>query len=244
MVPRSTSARGSRSVVLAGVILLLAFGGAWLAGRVAGWKTTPGSSEPTLEELGDYGEVPAFTLTERSGRRVTRDDLRGLVWIVDFVYTECTESCPAQSLQCAGLQQEFGDAADLRLVSITVDPAHDTAEVLRRYAERYRAGDRWWFLTGDKRDIYCLARQGFRLGVTDPAAPDQPACGQVSSRGLTSAWASRGSGGLIMHSARVALVDRRRHIRAYHLATDPDSMGRLRSNLRRLLRADLAGSGS
>src|SRR6266542_6286386 len=131
MVPRSTSARGSRSVVLAGVILLLAFGGAWLAGRVAGWKTTPGSSEPTLEDLGDYGEVPAFALTERSGRRVTREDLRGLVWVVDFIYTECKETCPTQSLQFARMQQEVGDATDLRLVSITVDPRHDTPDVLR-----------------------------------------------------------------------------------------------------------------
>jgi hypothetical protein len=74
---------------------------------------------------------------------VTRDDLRGRVWVADFIYTECTETCPTQSLQFAQLQREFQDAADLRLVSITVDPVHDTPEVLRRYAERYGATDRW-----------------------------------------------------------------------------------------------------
>lgn len=108
----------------------------------------------TLEQLGDYGRVPPFTLTERSGRRITLGALRGLVWVADFVYTECTESCPLQSLELGRLQDEFADASDLRLVSITVDPGHDTPDVLRRYAERYRAGDHWWFLTGDKAGIY------------------------------------------------------------------------------------------
>lgn len=122
-------------------------------------------------------------------------------------------------------------------MSITVDPVHDTPPVLRGYAERYGAGDRWWFLTGDKREIYCLAQQGFRLGVSDPAAADRPACGQSVGLGPAAAWASHGSGGLIMHSARVVLVDRRGQIRAYHLATEPDSMAHLRTNLRQLLAA-------
>jgi len=190
---------------------------------------------PALEQLAVYGSVPPFTLIERSGRQVTPDDLRGLVWVADFIYTECTESCPTQSLHFAALQREFAESAGLRLVSITVDPVHDTPAVLRRYAERYGAGERWWFLTGDKRDIYCLAREGLRLAVADPAAPEPPACGGKLSFGPTPAWASHGSQGLVMHSARAVLVDRVGRIRAYHLATEPESMETLRANLRQLL---------
>ena len=216
-------------------------GAAAVAG-LAGWQLwpnrprsgTPSPSIATLELLGDYGQVPPFTLTERSGRRVTRDDLSGLVWVLDFIYTECNETCPTQSLQFARLEREFSDAADLRLVSITVDPVHDTPEVLSRYAERYGTSDRWWFLTGEKREIYCLAREGFRLGIVDPAAADQPACGHAVRLGPTAARASHGSGGLIMHSARFVLVDRRGHIRAYHSATDTESLARLRTNLDRI----------
>lgn len=193
------------------------------------------SSELRLERIGDYGTVPAFAFTERSGRRVTRDDLRGFVWVADFIYTECTESCPAQSLQFKRLQQEFAGAADLRLVSITVDPRHDTPEVLQRYAERYGAGDRWWFLTGDKHQIYCLAQQGFHLAATDPAEPSPPACGRAWRFGPATAWASHGSQGLVMHSARLVLVDRAGHIRAYHLATDAQSLATLTGNVRTLL---------
>ena len=194
-----------------------------------------GPQETALERLGDYGTVPAFTLTERSGRRVTVNDLRGFVWVADFIYTECTESCPTQSLQFAQLQREFAGATDLRLVSITVDPRHDTPEVLGRYAERYGAGERWWFLTGDKREIYCLAQQGFHLAATDPAEPSPPACGRAWRFGPGAAWASHGSQGIVMHSARLVLVDRTSHIRAYHLATDAQSLATLTGNVRTLL---------
>lgn len=196
-----------------------------------------------LEQLGVYGQVPLFLLVERSGRRVGLDDLRGVVWVADFIYTECTETCPTQSLQFAQLQQEFEGVKDLRLVSITVDPEHDTLEVLRRYAERYRAGDRWWLLTGPKRDIYCLAQEGFRLAVVDPGAPAPPACGLALRIGPAPAWASHGSKGLVMHSARLVLVDRAGQIRAYHLATEPESMTRLRANLRALLAERRATTG-
>jgi protein SCO1/2 len=203
---------------------------AWWARRGA-----PAPAGPALEQLGDYGVVPEFALTERSGRRITRQDLRGLVWVADFIYTECRETCPTQSLALAQLQREFAGTADVRLVSITVDPAHDTPVVLRRYAERYGAGDRWWFLTGRKRDVYCLAHEGFRLAVVDPADASPPACGRTLSFGPAPAWASHGSTGLVMHSARAVLVDRAGGVRAYHLATEPESMTRLRANLRALL---------
>lgn len=192
-------------------------------------------TEVSLEHLGDYGRVPAFSLTERSGRRVGRDDLLGHVGVIDFIYTECTETCPTQSLQLAQIQKEFAAARDLRLVSITVDPHHDTPEVLARYAARYGADDRWWFLTGDQREIYCLARDGFHLSVVDSSAAQPPTCGSAFRFGPAMTWASHGSKGLIMHSARLVLTDRGARIRAYHLATDPESGKNLRRNLQKLL---------
>lgn len=197
------------------------------------WTTRPLATDAagtSLERLDDYGPVPSFTLTERSGRRVSREDFGGTVWVADFIYTECTETCPAQSFQFARLQAEFATSGRLRLVSITVDPEHDTPEVLRRYADRYDATDRWWFLTGDKQEIYCLAQKGFRLSVVDPAS-SAPSCGEASLFGPRAAWASHGSKGLIMHSTRFVLVDAKGRIRAYHLATDPDAVGKLTVNI-------------
>ncbi len=191
--------------------------------------------EGTVETLADYGPVPDFRLTERGGRTVTLADLRGKVWLANFIYTVCTETCPLQSLQVQRLQKEFAGARDLRFVSITVDPNHDTPEVLQRYAERYGAdAERWLFLTGPKPAIHALARDGFKLGVSEvsPAARSGVSAWPL---GPAPAFASHGSGGLFLHSSRFILVDRQARIRAYHRTDDPDSLARLRGNLRALL---------
>ncbi|MGH7396709.1 MAG: SCO family protein [Candidatus Rokuibacteriota bacterium] len=219
-------------LALGAAALGLALTGAALASL---WRQPqPLPAEGTVETLADYGPVPDFRLTERGGRSVTLADLRGKVWLANFIYTECTETCPLQSLQVQRLQEEFAEARDLRFVSITVDPEHDTPDVLRRYADRFWADpERWLFLTGPKPAIHALAAGGFKLGVSDasPAArsglPGWPL-------GPGPAWASHGSGGLILHSARFVLVDRQARIRAYHRTDDPDSLARLRDNLRAL----------
>lgn len=195
----------------------------------------PPPVEGTVETLADYGPVPDFRLTERDGSTVTLGDLRGTVWLANFIYTECTETCPLQSLQVERLQEEFAEERDLRFVSITVDPSHDTHEVLQRYAERYGADpERWLFLTGPKPAIHALAKDGFKLGVSD-ATPAAQSSLPGRLLGPDPTFASHGSGGLILHSARFVLVDRRARIRAYHRTDDPDSLARLRSNLRALL---------
>lgn len=231
----TTMRRALATAVLTGGLLLGVVAVAVIGPMVTARSDITPPMATTLEQLGDYGRVPHFALTERTGRRVTTEDLRGRVWIADFIYTECTESCPTQSQQFAQLQREFAAAPDFRLVSITVDPAHDTPEVLRRYAVRFGANERWWFVTGAKRDIYCLARDGFRLSVADPREPAPVSCGLASWLMPTTAWADHGSGGLVMHSARVVLVDRQGRIRAYHVATEPASMAELGSNVRAVL---------
>jgi len=130
----------------------------------------------------------------------------------------------------------------------SLDRLGDTPQVLSRYAERYGADPRrWLFLTGDKRAIYCLATGGFRLSVVDPAEPNPPPCGSAAwlpdllRPGPAPAFASHGSAGLLMHSARLVLVDRAGRIRAYHLATDDDSLARLRPNVKTLLGERHAG---
>jgi cytochrome oxidase Cu insertion factor (SCO1/SenC/PrrC family) len=71
----------------------------------------------------------------------------------------------------ARLQRDFADDRDVRLVSISVDPEHDTPDVLRDYAQRFGAApERWLFLTGDKAAIYRLAQEGFHLSAVDPGA--------------------------------------------------------------------------
>jgi cytochrome oxidase Cu insertion factor (SCO1/SenC/PrrC family) len=225
--PRRPILLGLAAVVIAGTLAAASW--ALLASR--------GDRGPaSADALGFFGEAPDFSLTERSGRRVTRADLLGKVWIANFIYTQCAETCPLQSARLARLQAEFAGEEALRLVSITVDPERDTPAVLARYAERYRADPvRWLFLTGDKRAIYRLAQEGFRLGVVDP---DDQARGRAPGRWVapTAARASHGSNGLILPSPRLVLVDRQARIRAYHRPDDEESLERLRQNLTLVLR--------
>ena len=225
--------RRPRPLALRATVLGLALTGAAFA---ALWRQPqPPTAEGTAEVLADYGLVPDFRLTERDGSTVTLASLRGKVWLANFIYTECTETCPIQSLQVQRLQQEFAEARGLRFVSITVDPDHDTPETLRRYAARYGADpERWLFLTGPKPAIHALARDGFKLGVSD-ASPAARTGLSGWPLGPGPAFASHGSGGLILHSSRFVLVDRQVRIRAYHRTDDPDSLDRLRRNLRALL---------
>ncbi|HEX9898376.1 MAG TPA: SCO family protein, partial [Candidatus Methylomirabilis sp.] len=128
-----------------------------------------GGEDRPLEGLRIFGTVPDFSLIQRDGRRVTLADLRGKVWIANFIYTHCTDTCPLQSAQMARLQEELKTEPNFRLVSITVDPEQDTPETLTEYATRFGADrERWLFLTGEKRAVYTLAVVGFRLSVADP----------------------------------------------------------------------------
>lgn len=235
----------ARRALLGGLVLALVAGGGGLAAwpslgdrltRVFGRSGALNQTEGALEKLDVYGRVPEFSLTERSCRQLTLADLRGKVWVANFIYTQCTETCPIQTAQLARIQAEFAGEESLRLVSITVDPERDTPAALSRYAERYGAHpDRWLFLTGDKRAIYRLAKEGFSLGVVDPDDQAQTSR-HLPLFGPTPALATHGSKGLVIHSARLVLVDRQARIRAYHLPNDEDSLQRLRANVRLLLR--------
>jgi protein SCO1/2 len=160
-------------------------------------------------------QAPAFTLTNRDGRAVRSQDLAGKPWIADFIFTRCPASCPLMTARMARLDQELARDHEVRLVSISVDPEHDTPAVLERYAQSYKAPPRWLFLTGGKEEIYRLSRQGFKLGIDipPPSGPGGPAVEPI------------------LHSTRFVLVDGQGRIRGYYDGIDEDSMKKLRGAL-------------
>jgi protein SCO1/2/putative membrane protein len=154
----------------------------------------PVHSPPAGQDLGP-GALPLgdFQFTERSGRTVTEAELRDRIWIASFIFTRCPLSCPRISTVMKGLQDRLKRTSVL-LVSISVDPDHDTAAVLAEYAARFGASpDRWWFLTGPKASTYALVQDRFKLGLRESTASDRA----VGAESIT-------------HSDRLALVDRGR----------------------------------
>lgn len=171
-----------------------------------------GCAEPRLPIEGEI-RVPEFRLTNQHGEPFGSAELRGRVWIADFVFTRCQGPCPMMSYRMKQLQERL--PPEILLVSFSVDPVHDTPEVLREYARRYDAVEgRWWFLTGGKEEIHKLSMEGFKLAAGEEFEQDTS---------------------LIIHDERFVLVDGDGRIRGYYMGTEPEEIARLRKDAPALL---------
>ncbi|MBI1979928.1 MAG: DUF420 domain-containing protein, partial [Elusimicrobia bacterium] len=146
------------------------------------------------------GEVQDFMLTESDGKNFSKSDLRGKVWIANFILTRCQGPCPILSSRMAGLQKEVHP--ETALVSFSVDPEYDTPVILSLYAQNYRARANWFFLTGNPADIRNLLRNSFHVGT-------------------------EGTGPQMIHSLLFALVDAQGKIRGYYNGTDLEEIKRI-----------------
>lgn len=172
------------------------------------------------EPLPVLGILPDFSLTERNGEPFGLKDLRGQVWVADFIFTNCAGTCPIMTTAMTEIQQialaERLD--DVKLVSITVDPERDTPEVLQRFADGYGAlKGRWYFLTGEGAAIQQLANNGFLLSAaTSGGSAEEP----------------------IIHSNRFVLIDRQGRIRGYYDGTDEAGVAQLLQDIKKLYREE------
>lgn len=166
---------------------------------ISGCQRTP----PPLRSL------PDFALTGVTADGVSpldRRALRGRVWVADFVYTRCAGPCPLLTAHMAALQQRVPKSVGL--LSFTVDPDHDSPEVLALYAKRFKADpQRWFFVTGEKPELVKLFRDGFQIAVAESA--DAP------------------SGQNIAHTTKFVLIDGEGRLRGYYDGDDLASLDRL-----------------
>lgn len=167
-------------------------------------------------ERGELGRVPAFALLDQRGNTVSDRHLRGAPWIANFVFTRCPSACPLLSAKFKALQAEV-KRPDVRFVSISVDPAHDTPSVLEAYAARYGADpSRWLFLTGPLTDIEKTVVEGFKIHIGEPTPSDNdPTLVEI------------------MHGEHFVLVDAEGMIRGYYRA-DQSGLEELKGDLARL----------
>jgi protein SCO1/2 len=176
--------------ILPGVILIW-----WLAWTV---------SLATAESLPKIKPAPEFTLTNQYGKRLALKELRGKVLAVTFIFASCADTCPLLTAKMAGLQDRLGPVfgAKVFFLSITVDPERDTPEVLKRYAEAYKANPAGWaFLTGTPAEIRDVAK---RYGI----------------------YHKKTARGDVDHTFLTSLVDQSGTIRVQYMGVrfDPDEM--------------------
>lgn len=154
------------------------------------------------EELPEILVVRDFTLTSHRGEPFAERSLEGHVWVASFVFTSCRDVCPLITNQVANLHRRVTDDR-VRFVSIPVDPRVDTPEVLAAYRARYRADDRWVFLTGDPAEVRRVVTEIFRVSMGEPSSAEAPttsltgssccswigaACSAASTRPTAQAW--------------------------------------------------------
>ena len=133
--------------MIRGLILAIVMFAVGAAGAVALHQARTSASAPSV----GTGPAPGFELTAANGRAFALEDLRSKVVVLSFAFTACTDICPVAIHKFAWMQEELGPqfGADVQFVTITLDPEHDTAEVLAEYADRIGADPRGWsFLTG------------------------------------------------------------------------------------------------
>lgn len=159
--------------------------------------------------------VPNASLVAETGRPVQLDAMKGHVTVYDFIFTNCTGSCPMMTAAMRRITQKIAKDAPVRFVSISVDPKRDTPAALRAYAAKVRNDPRWTFLTGDGRTITDLSEKGFKLAAAG-AVPEgaEP----------------------LLHSSKFAIADKDGVIRAYVGSGDDDAVDHVASAVRDLLR--------
>jgi cytochrome oxidase Cu insertion factor (SCO1/SenC/PrrC family) len=169
-----------------------------------------------------YWDAPAFELVNQEGDTVRNGDLAGRVWIASFIFTNCTDICPVISTRLAQVRNALaadgtlGD--DVRLVSISVDPARDTPAVLLDYSKRFGGSPaaEWAFLTGSPPEaVRALIQEGFKVTALDPTM-------------------DHGMPYQIDHSPRILVIDREGRVRGAHDVNEGDIVERLLSDAREL----------
>jgi protein SCO1/2 len=174
------------------------------------------------EPLPRYGLLPVFTMTDQLGRPFGLNDLRGKMWVVDTIFTRCDAICPTltsgmKQIQSA-LKLDEAVADQVMLVSISIDGGYDTPEVLKTFADAYKADpERWRFLTGEREAVWPFVQNGLKLPVEDGGPNDDMA---------------------ILHSGKLVLIDRAGVVRGYYDGLTDAGRIELLVDLRRLLKEE------
>ena len=193
--------------------------GAFISIAAGSWVWLKGmqSTASPKHLLADFGAVPDLTMTERSGAEVRLGDLKGHIWVANFIFTRCAGTCLSMSSKMSDLQKSLRKAGDVRLVSFSVDPKNDTPEQLSKYAESYQAEkDKWLFLRTEYATIQKLAKESFHLGLEEGSDSTSP----------------------FIHSDRFVLIDTEGHIRGYYSNSDPEANQKLLTDIGVLMRGE------
>lgn len=156
--------------------------------------------DTTVQYIRNHHKIADFELYNQDGDTITRDFYKNKIYIADFFFTTCLTICPVMTDHMLQLQEELKNDDDVLLLSHTVIPQHDSVPVLKEYArEKGIDAAKWNLVTGDKKQIYDLARKSYLATKSD------------------------GDGGPydMIHTENFMLIDRKGQIRGFYDGTEP-----------------------
>lgn len=174
--------------------------------------------DPEIFRQGYGHKIGSFAFLNQKGDTITERFVEGKVYVAEYFFTTCGSICPIMNKQMKRVNNAYFDNPEVAILSFTVDPDIDTVAQMKRYADGHDIkGDHWQFLTGDKKELYQLARQSYF--VLKPAEAEN--LGDAGSD--------------FIHTNNFVLVDRESRIRGYYDGTNPDEVGTLLKDIQKLL---------
>jgi protein SCO1/2 len=162
--------------------------------------------DTTVQYIRKYHKVGDFKLINQNGDTITQEDYNGKIYVADFFFTTCQSICIDMAKSMQTLQNEFKTDDDIKLLSHSVTPEIDDVPQLKKYAQEKGVIDsKWNLVTGDKKQIYNLARKHYLASKTE------------------------GDGGPydLVHTENFVLVDKEKRIRGFYDGTDPEEIEKL-----------------
>jgi protein SCO1 len=165
-----------------------------------------------------WHELPEIALTNQLGQKVSWKDIHGKIIVADFFFTHCPTICPALTLSMKKLQdgitnsKRVGDKTPdfLHLLSFSIDPDRDSAERLKKWADRFQVNpDQWWLVTGEKKAIYDMAIKDMKIWIEDGKGVDTD----------------------FIHTDIFVLIDTSRHVRGFYHGLNDSSMTKLSEDI-------------
>ena len=170
--------------------------------------------DTTLQYVKKYHTIADFSLTNQNGKTITQNTYKDKIYIADFFFTTCQTICPIMTDHMLEIQEKLKDDDDVLLLSHTVTPEIDSVAQLKKYALEKGVNDaKWNLVTGEKKQIYDLARKSY-LAAKDVPYEEYD----------------------LIHTENFVLVDKKRRIRGFYDGTDPEAIQNLLQDLKTLKR--------
>ncbi len=171
--------------------------------------------DTTLQHIKKYHTIANFSLTNQNGKTITQEDYKDKIYVADFFFTTCQTICPIMTDNMVTIQERLKADTTVMLLSYSVTPEIDTVAQLKRYSIEYEVDDdKWNLVTGDRKQIYDLARKSY-LAVKD--LPDSQPYGMI-------------------HTENFILVDTQKRIRGIYDGTNTEEIEKLLQDIEILKR--------